>query len=200
MVSDHRQAADISAAIAAIDTHHPKLVTAVHCDTPTGLLNNLSGLGSAVHKHGGLLYVDFVSSVGGCAINSTCDSDGIDLGLLGSQKALSCPPDLAAVTVSPRAWDVIEAVKYEGYDALLPFRSALQRREFPYTHNWNAIAALNISINKILLEGLQNVFERHATVAKHCRARVRALGLRVFTEEDASSPTITAVEVGCRTL
>jgi hypothetical protein len=35
------------------------------------------------------------------------DEWGIDLGLLGSQKVLSCAPDLGVMTVSDRAWKVI---------------------------------------------------------------------------------------------
>ena len=49
------------------------------------------------------------------------DDWNIDLGLLGSQKALSLPPDLAMVTVSEKAWDAIASRRYDGYDALLPW-------------------------------------------------------------------------------
>jgi aspartate aminotransferase-like enzyme len=192
---DHSRAVEPSEVIACIDEKRPVLVTAVHCDTPTGMLNSLVGIGAAVHRHGGLFYVDFVASVGGCPIHHSIDDLEIDLGLLGSQKALSCPPDLAAVSISAPAWAVIEAVAYEGYDALLPFRTAVAQREFPYTHNWHAVAALNVSINKILSEGLEHVFARHVAVAAHCRAAVRALGLSVFTDDACSSPTVTAVQV-----
>lgn len=44
------------------------------------------------------------------------------IGLLGTQKAFSCEPSLAIITVSAKAWKQIEKVAYTGYDALLPFK------------------------------------------------------------------------------
>jgi aspartate aminotransferase-like enzyme len=193
--SDHADCAPLPPILEAIDLYRPKLLTIVHCDTPTGLLNKLDGIGSALHRHGGLLYVDFVSSVGGCPINTFPDEYEIDLGLAGSQKALSCPPDMAAVSISSRAWSVIEQVRYQGYDALLPFRAAVAQREFPYTHNWNGIAALNAAMSAIFTEGLDAVFQRHASCAARCRARLQAAGLVVFTTPAASAATVTAVLV-----
>lgn len=192
--SDPRQSLDLAAAIAAIQTHRPQLVTAVHCDTPTGLLNDLRGLGAAAHAVDALLYVDFVSSAAGCPVHAAAaDELGIDLGLLGSQKALSCVPSLAAVAVSSRAWQVIEQRRYQGYDALLPMRTALARREFPFTHDWHAIAALRVAVAALLSEGLEHVYARHRECAALCRARLESLGLSIFTAESASSPTATAV-------
>ena len=103
----------------------------------------------------------------------------IDLVLIGSQKALSCPPSLAAVVVSPLAWASFVRVAYQGYDALLPFRDAWSKRLFPYTHNWSAVAALRVAIAAILTEGLSAVYARHVACAHHCRSRVVAMGLEV---------------------
>ncbi len=47
------------------------------------------------------------------------DDWGIDLGLLGTQKAISTPPDLAIVFVSKLAWKAIEEVNYPGYGTFL---------------------------------------------------------------------------------
>lgn len=55
------------------------------------------------------------------------------LGLLGTQKAFSCEPSLAIITVSAKAWKQIEKVAYTGYDALLPFKDIEKVRAiFPY--------------------------------------------------------------------
>ena len=81
-----------------------------------------------------------------------CDVDGwgIDLGLLGSQKVLSCMADLAMVSISDRAWEVIEDVGYPGYDALAPWRTAVADRYLPFTHNWHALAGLRVAINRLI--------------------------------------------------
>ena len=83
----------------------PALITAVHCETPSGTLNPISELGEIAHEVGALMYVDFVASAGGAPL--LVDAWGIDLGLLGSQKVLSCMADLAMVSISERAWETI---------------------------------------------------------------------------------------------
>jgi len=40
----------------------PKLITAIHCETPSGILNNIEYLGVVSERVNALLYVDFVSS------------------------------------------------------------------------------------------------------------------------------------------
>ncbi len=105
----------------------PKLVTAVHCDTPSGVLNrNLGAIGRWCRSKDALFAVDFVASA--FAADVRVDDWHIDLGMLGTQKVLSLGPDLGIATVSERAWNVIAQVNYKGYDALAPFKTALERR------------------------------------------------------------------------
>ncbi|WP_286973690.1 pyridoxal-phosphate-dependent aminotransferase family protein [Acetomicrobium sp. UBA5826] len=173
-------------------TFRPFIITAVHCETPSGVLNPVKPIGEIAEEVGALFYVDFVSSA--CGTEVLVDDWHIDLGLLGSQKALSLPPDLAIVTVSEKAWDAIAARNYEGYDALLPWRDGPGKKELPYTHNWHAVAALFKAADKLLREGLENVYKRHEDVKNYCLKRLKNMGLKVFAgEERYSSPTVTAV-------
>jgi aspartate aminotransferase-like enzyme len=105
-------------------------------------------------------------------------------------------PDLGIVAVSERAWDRIEAVGYQGYDALAPFRRAAEEHYFPYTHSWHAVAALNVACHRLLNEGLEQAWARHERVARGWRDAIRALGLELFPRrEEDNSPTVTAVRV-----
>ncbi|MCS6826203.1 MAG: aminotransferase class V-fold PLP-dependent enzyme [Caldilinea sp.] len=175
----------------AAQRFRPKLVTAVHCETPSGTLNPLEELGQICREVDALFYVDFVASGGGVPVE--VDRCCIDLGLLGSQKALSLPPDLSIVTVSERAWQAVAEVNYVGYDALAPWREGPTQRYLPYTHNWSALAALEISLDLLLAEGMEAVYARHATAAERCRRGLEALGIRLFPAEEAyNSPTVTA--------
>ena len=179
---------------AAARRFRPRLITMVHCETPSGTLNPLGEVGAIAREVDALYYVDFVASAGGVAVD--VDACHIDLGLLGSQKVLSLMPDLSMVTVSPRAWDVIDAVGYTGYDALRPWRTAVADRYFPYTHNWHAMAGLRVALDLLLAEGLEHVYARHADVAAYCRARLTEMGLTLFpARESIASPTVTAVHV-----
>jgi aspartate aminotransferase-like enzyme len=173
---------------------HPKLITLVHCETPSGTLNPLREIGEICREVDALYCVDFVASAGGVPVE--VDACYIDLGLLGSQKVLSLMPDLAMVSVSQRAWQVIEDVGYVGYDALLPWRNAIQDRYMPYTHNWHALAGLHAALELLLEEGLDNTYQRHASVARYCRERLKAMGVELFpADESHSSPTVTAAHV-----
>jgi aspartate aminotransferase-like enzyme len=172
----------------------PRLVTAVHCETPCGVLNPLLEVGAVCREVDALYYVDFVASAGGAAVD--VDACHIDLGLLGSQKVLSLMPDLSMVSVSERAWAAVAERGYAGYDALAPWRTALADKYFPYTHNWQALAGLQVSLRMLLEEGLDSVYARHAEVASYCRQRLRAMNVRLFpVSDDISSPTVTAAYV-----
>jgi aspartate aminotransferase-like enzyme len=186
--------ADPDVVRAAARRFRPHLITAVHCETPSGTLNPLQPLGEIAREVDALFYVDFVASAGGVPVD--VDANHIDLGLLGSQKVLSLPADLAMVSVSERAWQRAKAVNYAGYDALVPWQNVLTERYLPYTHNWAALAGLRVAIEGLLAEGLEHVYQRHAQVAQLCRTRLRELGVELWpASEEQSSPTVTAAKV-----
>ena len=178
----------------AANRFRPRLVTAVHCETPSGTLAPLQNIGEICRELEALFYVDFVSS--GCGVEVLVDNWYIDLGLLGSQKVLSLPPDLAMVTVSERAWAAVERVGYVGYDALAPWKKGVRDDSFPYTHNWHAMAGLHMATRLILHEGLPVVFQRHEDVAAFCRSRLQAMGIELYpVREEICSPTVTAAKI-----
>lgn len=173
----------------------PKVITAVHCETPSGTLTPcLAEIGKIAHELDALFVVDFVSSAGGCALD--VDACKIDIGLLGSQKVLSLASSLSISTISPRAWEVIEAVNYAGYEAYTGWRKVPEIHYMPYTHDWQAMKALNISLESIEREGIEAACSRHEGAAKLCRDLGREIGLKLFPKDEAySSPTVTAFYV-----
>lgn len=179
----------------AIGEFGPKMITVVHCETPSGTLNPLEQLGRLKREFQvPLLYADVVASLGGAPV--LADEWSIDLALGGTQKCLAAPPGMAFVAISQAAWEIIEEVDYNGYDALKPFQSAQQEFYFPYTPYWHGIAALRTASDIVLEEGLEEGFERHSRVAAYCRERLVEMGLSLYPAPDAvPSPTVTAVEV-----
>lgn len=180
----------------AIKRAKPLLITAVHCETPSGTLNPLADLGAMKKRHQVPLFmVDAVASVGGAPVLS--DAWHIDVVLGGSQKCLSCPPDMGILAISEAAWEQAAKVNYEGYDALLPFKGAQEDvGRFPYTPHWRGVAALEKVSSLLLEEGLGAVFARHENIAQLARAGLEAIGIDLWTERDAiNSPTVTAAKV-----
>jgi aspartate aminotransferase-like enzyme len=186
---------DMNAIQAAIDDFKPKMITVVHCETPSGTLNPIAELGHLKKDIGvPLLYVDAVSSIGGAPVLT--DDWHIDLCLGGSQKCLSSLPDMAFLSVSNAAWDIIDQVDYQGYSAFKAFRTAQANHYFPCTPNWHGVAGLNAGAELILKEGLANSFARHEKVAQFCRTQIQEMGLTLFPATGAvSAPTVTAVNV-----
>ncbi len=180
----------------AARAHRPLLLTAVHCETPSGTLNPLGELG-ALKKDLGIpfMVVDAVASAGGAPVHA--DAWNADCVLGGSQKCLSCPPSMSFMSVSASAWERIAQVGYAGYDAILPFRSAWEdAMRFPYTPNWWGMAALEASLKALEEEGMENVFARHESVARQCREGLAHLGIELWPAHDAvPSPTVTAARI-----
>ena len=187
---------DLESIEKAIAEFQPKMITIVHCETPSGTLNPIDGIGELKRKYNiPLLYMDCVASLCGAPVK--VDEWGVDLALGGSQKALSVPPSMTMVAVSPRAWEFIHQVGYVGYDAFLPLENPAEAPGlFPYTPNWHGVAALHAAGSLLLEEGLENVFQRHVEMSDYCQKAVQEMGLSLFYAEDAiASPTVTAVNV-----
>lgn len=179
----------------AIVEFGPKMITVVHCETPSGTLNPLERLGELKRRHSvPLLYVDVVASLGGTPV--LVDDWSIDLALGGTQKCLSAPANMAFVAVSEKTWEIIDEIDYVGYDALKPFKKAQEEFYFPYTPYWHGMAALKSATELLLQEGLEESFDRHAKVAAYCRNQLENIGLRIYPSKNAiPSPTVTAVYV-----
>lgn len=127
---------------------------------------------------------------------------GVDLVLTGSQKALGVPPGLAVLVAGPRAMSAYKARKtrlasiYLDFGEWLPVMEAYEARK-PYyfaTPAVNLVAAYDVSLGKLLAEGMEARFERHATMANAFRSAWKAMELRtVPVSEGLCANTLSAV-------
>jgi len=182
----------IETALAAADESGDPFTAAtlVHCETPTGTVNDLEPVLDLLEEYNVLSVVDAVSSLGGTPV----PTDRIDVCLGASQKVCSAPPGLTTVAVSDRAWDAMEAREPTSlYTNLLPWRDVSDG--FPYTHLDANVAALDVAVERLVDEGREAVYERHDRAAARCRERGAELGLELYPDETRSSPTVTAFHV-----
>lgn len=151
---------DESLPLDALDTiladgnHDFDVVTMVHCETPTGTLNDISRaldrLEAADQEI--LTVVDAVSSLGGVPV----PTDRIDVCLGASQKCFSAPPGLATAAISDRAWAAMEARDPDSlYTNFLPWRDTDDG--FPYTHLTTNVVALDEALSLLLDAGLDDL-------------------------------------------
>jgi len=188
--ADYTDPLDVDAVTAALEDGDYELATMVHCETPTGTLNDVQPILERLHEHDVLTVVDAVSSLGGTPV----PTEHVDVALGASQKAFSSPPGLTTVAVSDRAWERVEARDPNSlYTNLLPWRDTSDG--FPYTHLAANVAALDESLSMLFEEGLESVYERHETVAARCRERATELGLECYPDAERSAPTVTALHL-----
>jgi aspartate aminotransferase-like enzyme len=181
---------DLDALESTLDDGDYDVATMVHCETPTGALNDVEPALELLADHGVLTVVDAVSSLGGTPV----PTDNVDVCIGGSQKCFSAPPGLATLSVSDAAWDRIEARDPDTlYTNLLPWKEV--EGMFPYTHLTTLVVALDEALDLVVEEGVESVYDRHEAAARLCRERGRDLGLDVYPDADRSSPTVTAFHV-----
>lgn len=172
--------AEVDAALAAGGF---KVMTVTHVDTSTAVLAPVKELAEVAKKHGALVVVDGVCSVGGEALEM--DAWGVDVAFTASQKALGCPPGLAVLLASPgamAAWKARTrpvAAMYLDFAEWLPIHEAYEAEKPSYfaTPPVNLIMALDVSLGHLVEEGIAARVERHVKVAKSMWAAWEALGL-----------------------
>jgi len=184
---------DKGAVMQAVEHTQPKMITAVHSETPTGLLNPLNDIATIKNDFAvPLLYVDAISSIGATPVN--VDMNSIDILLGSAAKALGGLADISFVSVSDEAWHAICKKNYRlGYDALLPFKDIEHLQDFPYMPHWPGIRALKTACENLIATGLRKVYEQHVACMEYCVDRLANMGLTVFqTDKSLRSPSVTA--------
>jgi aspartate aminotransferase-like enzyme len=167
----------------------PKVVTLVHNETSTGTTYPAAEVAKIARSVDAVLMLDTVSSIAGLDVRT--DEWGVDLNMTGSQKCLAAPLGMSLVSVSQRAWDVMERRKKKAqsfaYD-LLRWRTnwvPVSRggkvpdgtpRSQPVSIPTHLTSALHVAVRLILEEGVANRVRRHAIAGAALRAGVAARG------------------------
>ena len=178
----------------ALKQGHYEIITVVHNETSVGLENPIKDIAAVVHEVSPetLICVDAVSSLGGAKIEM--DAWGLDMVLASSQKCLALPPGLALGAVSDRAMARAEQVPHRGwYFDFLRLEKHRLKDSTPATPAVSLVYALDYQLDRILAEGLDNRFARHAAMAQRVHEWALSRGLMLFAAEGYRSKTVTAV-------
>ena len=169
------------------------VVTLIHNETSTGVMNPLVELAAVVKKFPGvLLVVDTVSSFS--AVPIPMDELGIDLLLTGSQKALALPPGMALFAASERAFERAKQSKDRGYYFdLIEFKKNAEGFMTPSTPSVGHVYALESKLEDIFSEGVAARHARHAKTNAMVHKWVELAGFGFFAPEGYRSVTLTCV-------
>jgi aspartate aminotransferase-like enzyme len=177
---------------------HPdaQAVCAVHSETSTGVKSDIKAYGQLVAKTNAAFIVDAISSAG--ALELRTDEWLIDFLATGSQKALMLPPGLAFLSVSEKGWKKVEANTQPAtfYFDLKKARSKLKDPDTSFTPAHTLIRALRLSLQRIKIEGIENVWNRHARMAHAAQSGVKAIGLELYSHPPAEGLTAFNVPSG----
>ena len=170
-----------------------KYATVVHCDTPSGMLNDISLICPLLKSKGILTVVDSVSAMGGEDIR--VDEWNIDIALGGSQKCISAPPGLTLLSISEDAFKAMEMRKTKiasFYCNLLAWKNYYKDKWFPYTPPISDIIGLRTAIDNILED--KEIINRHKVIAAATRKAILSAGLKLYIKQGFSD-TVTVIEV-----
>src|SRR6266568_4469622 len=184
----------------------PKALTLVHNETSTGTTYPAAEVAKIARAVGALFLLDTVSSIAGIDVRT--DEWDVDLNMTGSQKCLAAPLGLALVSVSPRAWEVMERrskpARSFAYDLLrwkewwIPVSrggkvpDGTPRRQ-PVSIPTHLTSAMQVAVRLILEEGLPHRIRRHEIAASALRAGVLGMGLEMFPDPSLWSNTVASI-------
>jgi alanine-glyoxylate transaminase / serine-glyoxylate transaminase / serine-pyruvate transaminase len=186
---------EIEGRLAADPAGEIKAVAVVHNETSTGVTSRIPAVRAAIDTagHPALLLVDTISSL--ASIDYRHDEWGVDVTVCGSQKGLMLPPGLGFNAVSRKARAAAERARLpRSYWDWAPILAANQNGFFPYTPPTNLLYGLDAALDRLLDEGLPQVFARHARHAETTRRAAAAWGLSLQCIEPAEfSNSLTGV-------
>jgi aspartate aminotransferase-like enzyme len=134
--------------------------------------------------------IDTVSSMS--ALKIPVDELGIDCCIFGVQKAFGLPPGLAVFTASEKAMAQCRGIEGRGYYFdFLEFAANDEKDNTPSTPCISQIYALDLQLERMLAEGLERRWARHADMAAFVRNWVNERGYGYFAAEPYRSVTLT---------
>ena len=169
-----------------------KLATFVHCETPTGVINNIEKINALLNKHGILSVVDAVSTIGGEKIET--DQWKLDVVITASQKCLSAPSGLVIISISDDAWEMMSNKKRKTlsfYTNLLIWKDIEHTKKLPYSQPIAHFYALNKAVERWNQE---DVLARHKLIGNGVKQAVINAGLNLYGESGFSN-TVSAVMI-----
>jgi len=179
---------------AALKGKNYRLVALVHAETSTGAWQpGIAEIAAAAHRHGALLVLDTVTSLGGLPVQ--IDAWGVDVAYSASQKCLSAPPGLAPLTVSPSAREVLRNRKTPVANWYLDLSLLDKYWGHDRTYHHTAPITMNYALREALRmaaeEGLENRFARHRQNAELLWEGLEALDLPPFVPHEHRLPSLT---------
>lgn len=167
-----------------IDREKPDAIAFVQAETSTGAYQSGSAIIPAARKAGALVVADTVTSLGAMPVQ--LDELGVDVAFSCSQKGLSCPAGLSPVSVSPRAWDWLQACKKDPVAWYLDLKLMGKYFDPPHVYHHTPSPPLFYAMHTVLSgieeEGLEHRWARHRKAGDQLRNGLEQLGFEYLVK------------------
>ena len=167
-------------------------VALVHCETTTGMLNDIEAIANVVKKHGRTYIVDAMSSFGGIPIEM--EQWGIDFLISSANKCIQGVPGFGFV-IAKR--EKLEKCKGRARSLSLDLFAQWETMEnsngkWRFTSPTHVVRAFRQAIVELKDErGIEARFVRYSTNQRTLVSGMRKLGFKTLLQDDLHSPIIT---------
>ncbi len=187
--------AALAARLRADTRHEIAGILLTHNETSTGVQNDMAALAAAIGDHPATVIVDSVSGLG--ASEFKMDEWGFDIVVTASQKALAVPPGVAMVAVSPRGWErIAQARRRRASISICGRRASSRRAARRRGRRPSRSCSRSTSRSNAITPRARRTCTRGTRATPRRSARRReALGLTLFSQPDAHSVTVVAMNV-----
>ncbi|CAL8139052.1 unnamed protein product [Orchesella dallaii] len=174
---------------AALQEHKPTILFLLNGESSTGVYQPLQGIGDLCYKYNCYTIIDLVATVGQQPIKM--DENKIDAVYFNTHKGCGGIPGLAPVSYSPRAMQKIKRRRIPAriYQTDITKQAdawyitmPVEQRNAAWHHSFSMplLYALREVLAKIVEEGLENVWDRHADTHRYLHDRAKKLGLEHY--------------------
>ncbi|MDI6641331.1 MAG: alanine--glyoxylate aminotransferase family protein [Elusimicrobiota bacterium] len=175
-------------------TPNTKAVFTTHTETSTGVVHDLKSIGEIVNKTNAVLVVDAISGLAGQPLYT--DDWNVDVVVSGSQKGFMCAPGLSFVSISQKAWNLVEkATLPRFYFDYRLMKKSIPQKQTPFTPAVTLVVALQESIRIIKEKGLIHIWQKTEKLAKATRAAIKSLNLELFAKDECACNVLTSAKL-----
>ncbi|MDR0723739.1 MAG: alanine--glyoxylate aminotransferase family protein [Endomicrobium sp.] len=158
-----------------------KAVFTTFVETSTGVVNDIKSIGEIVSAKNAVFIVDAISGIVGQELKT--DLWKVDVVVSSSQKGFMLAPGLAFITLSDKAWKLVESSRIpKFYFDIKKYKKTYLTNETPFTPPVTLVVALQEAIKFIKDKKIENIWNDCKILAKAARVGMQALGLKLFAE------------------
>ena len=166
-------------------------VSMVHCETTSGILNDIESVAKVVKEHGKTFIVDAMSSFGGVVIDMK--KLGADFMISSSNKCIQGVPGFSFIIAKKEALKKCEGkARSLALDLYDQFKTMDIDGKWRFTSPTHVVLAFAQAIKELQEEGgIAKRYERYLNNNRTLIAKMEELGIKTYIDSEHQSPIIT---------